>query len=97
MVKKAINESNNNRRKIFGVVTFAKDGNEYILLNQKIQSKLQEMPDIDIVFINSGKTILGEDKFANWVEYKSTAHYYAGKDNDQAAQNTAYANDILNT
>ena len=55
------------------------------------------MPDIDIVFINSGKTILGEDKFANWVEYKSTAHYYAGKDNDQAAQNTAYANDILNT
>lgn len=95
VAKKAINESINNRQKIYGVVTFAKDGNEHILLNQKIQSKLQEFPEADIVYIDCGKTLLGEDKFVDWVEYKSKAHFFSGKDKDQATQNTNYANDVL--
>lgn len=39
---------------------------------------------------------MGEDKFVDWVEYKAKAHFFSGKDKDQATQNTNYANDVLN-
>lgn len=96
IAKKAINEANNNQKKIYGVVTFAKDMDERILLKQKIKTKLQEFPDSDIVYIDCGKTILGKDKFADWVEHKATAYFFSGKDRDQANQNTDYASGVLN-
>lgn len=93
--KKTISDSCNNPDRIYGVVVIAKDSSEHLLLTQKIQSKLQEYPDVNVVYIDCGKTLLGEEKFASWVEYKATAFYYSGKDKDQSTQNTNYANDVL--
>ena len=95
--KKWINEAGKDQKHLYAVVTFAKDSQERILLSQKIKTKLNECPDTTVIFIDCSKTILGEEKFAEWVEYKAKADFHSGKDKDQSTQNTNYANDVLKT
>lgn len=93
--KKWINEAQQDQKHLYAVVTFAKDTSERILLHQKITTKLLDNPDTSVVFIDCSKTVLGEEKFDEWIEYKAKADFHSGKDKDQSTQNTNYANDVL--
>lgn len=65
------------------------------MLHRKITTKLLDNPDTSVVFIDCSKTVLGEEKFDEWIEYKAKADFHSGKDKDQSTQNTNYANDVL--
>lgn len=93
--KKWINEAQQDQKHLYAVVTFAKDTSECILLHRKITTKLLDNPDTSVVFIDCSKTVLGEEKFDEWIEYKAKADFHSGKDKDQSTQNTNYANDVL--
>ena len=93
--KKCMNEAERDGKHLYGVVTFAKDSSERLALSQKITTKLNENPDTPVIFIDCSKTLLGEEQFAEWVEFKAKADYHSGKDKDQSTQNSNYANDIL--
>lgn len=93
--KKWINEAQQDQKHLYAVVTFAKDTSERILLHRKITTKLLDNPDTSVVFIDCSKTVLGEEKFDEWIEYKAKADFHSGKDKDQSTQNTNYANDVL--
>lgn len=93
--KKCMNEAERDGKHLYGVVTFAKDSSERLALSQKITTKLNENPDTPVVFIDCSKTLLGEEQFAEWVEFKAKADYHSGKDKDQSTQNSNYANDVL--
>lgn len=95
--KRWINEAQKEQKYLYAVVTFAKDASERMILSQKITTKLSENPDTSVVFIDCSKTVLGEEKFDEWVEYKAKADFHSGKDKDQSTQNTNYANDVLKT
>ncbi|MDH6344119.1 hypothetical protein M2480_002561 [Parabacteroides sp. PFB2-12] len=95
--KRWINEAQKDQKHLYAVVTFAKDASERMILSQKIKTKLAENPDTSVVFIDCSKTVLGEEKFDEWVEYKAKADFHSGKDKDQSTQNTNYANDVLKT
>lgn len=94
--KKAIASASYNQHKLYCVVTFAKDNNEAAVINKKIKEILQKNPDTNVIFIDTSKTILGEDQFKEWVEQKATSSYYVGKDNSQCQQYSQYANTVLN-
>lgn len=93
--KKAIATARENQHKMYAVMTFSKDANETALLTKKIHEIMLSNPDSGVIFIDSSKTTLGEDKFAEWVENKATATYYTGKDGDQSKQYSQYANEVL--
>lgn len=93
--KRWINEAQKDQKHLYAVVTFAKDASERMILSQKIITKLSDNPDTSVVFIDCSKTVLGEEKFDEWVEYKAKADFHSGKDKDQSTQNTNYANDVL--
>lgn len=93
--KKCMNEAERDGKHLYGVVTFAKDSSERLALSQKITTKLNKNPDTPVIFIDCSKTLLGEEQFAEWVEFKAKADYHSGKDKDQSTQNSNYANDVL--
>lgn len=93
--KKCMNEAERDGKHLYGVVTFAKDSSGRLALSQKITTKLNENPDTPVIFIDCSKTLLGEEQFAEWVEFKAKADYHSGKDKDQSTQNSNYANDVL--
>lgn len=93
--KKCMNEAERDGKHLYGVVTFAKDSSERLALSQKITTKLNENPDTPVIFIDCSKTLLGEEQFAEWVEFKAKADYHSGKDKDQSTQNSNYTNDVL--
>lgn len=93
--KKCMNEAERDGKHLYGVVTFAKDSSERLALSQKITTKLNENPDTPVIFIDCSKTLLGEEQFAEGVEFKAKADYHSGKDKDQSTQNSNYANDVL--
>ena len=93
--KKCMNEAERDGKHLYGVVTLAKDSSEGLALSQKITTKLNENPDTPVIFIDCSKTLLGEEQFAEWVEFKAKADYHSGKDKDQSTQNSNYANDVL--
>lgn len=93
--KKCMNEAERDGKHLYGVVTFAKDSSERLALSQKKTTKLNENPDTPVIFIDCSKTLLGEEQFAEWVEFKAKADYHSGKDKDQSTQNSNYANDVL--
>lgn len=93
--KKCMNEAERDGKHLYGVVTFAKDSSERLALSQKITTKLNENPDTPVIFIDCSKTLLGEEQFAEWVEFKAKADYHSGKDKDQSTRNSNYANDVL--
>lgn len=93
--KKCMNDAERDGKHLYGVVTFAKDSSERLALSQKITTKLNENPDTPVIFIDCSKTLLGEEQFAEWVEFKAKADYHSGKDKDQSTQNSNYANDVL--
>ena len=95
--KKCMNEAERDGKHLYGVVTFAKDSSERLALSQKITTKLNENPDTPVIFIDCSKTLLGEEQFAEWVEFKAKADYHSGKDKDQSTQNSNYANDVRRT
>ena len=82
-------------KKIYVVATFAKDENEGIALSKKIKEKFIDDPDCPIVYVDCGKTPLGTDQFAEWVDNKATANYLQGKDNSQSTQYAQYATAVL--
>lgn len=95
--KKAIAfaQDQEHQHNIYALVAFAKDNNEAAVIKRKIQELMQKNPDNGVIFIDASKTLLGEDKFNEWVEDKATAAYYTGKDNSQSQQYTTYAKTIL--
>ena len=93
--KKCMNEAERDGKHLYGVVTFAKDSSERLALSQKITTKLNENLDTPVIFIDCSKTLLGEEQFAEWVEFKAKADYHSGKDKDQSTQNSNYADDVL--
>ncbi|MCC8153694.1 MAG: hypothetical protein LIP01_05435 [Tannerellaceae bacterium] len=58
---------------------------------------MAENPDSEAIFIDCGKTPLGEENFNKWVEFMATSSYYSGKDNNQAFTYNNYAKSILQT
>ena len=93
--KKAIATASVNSKKIFAIMTFAKDTNEVAVVNKKIHEILTKNPETGVIFIDASKTILGEDNFKEWVDHKATSSYYIGKDNSQSGQYEKYATSVL--
>lgn len=93
--KKLINSAANNNKKIFSVVTFAKDANEAAVINKKIQTLLNDNPGTSVIFVDTSKSVLGEEAFKSWVENKATAYYFAKSDHSQSQQYETYAGDVL--
>jgi hypothetical protein len=93
--KKAISNAMNNTGKLYAVMTFAKNNGEAAVINKKIHELLAECATTKVIFIDSSKTVLGDEQFKEWVEHKATSLYYIGKDKDQGAQYENYAKDVL--
>lgn len=93
--RNAIANALENKRKIYAVMAFAKDNNEAAIINRKIRDIISKNPDTSVVFIDTTKSMLGEDKFKEWVEQKARSVYYVGKDNNQSKQYETYANNVL--
>lgn len=95
--KKAISSAQDKEHQhyIYALVAFAKDNNEAAVIKKKIQELIQKNPGNGVIFIDASKTLLGEEKFSEWVEDKATAAYYTGKDNSQSQHYTDYAKAIL--
>lgn len=95
--KKASSLASANDKKLFVVVTFAKNTSESGSITKKIKDKFVEDPESPVVYIDCSKTPLGDDNFADWVENKATAFYLNGKDNSQSTQYAQYATKVLTT
>lgn len=95
IAKKASSFADSDDKRIYVVATFAKDSNESSAISKKIKERFVENPTCPVVFIDCGKTPLGTDAFAEWVENKATAYYLQGKDNGQSTQYAQYAMKVL--
>ena len=93
--KKAIAIAEENKTKLYAVVTMAKDDNEATVIIKKIQETLTIHPETNVIFIDASKSSLGQAQFKEWVEQKGTSSYYAGKDNSMSKQYESYAEEIL--
>lgn len=95
IARKYINEANDNNLYFYAVVCLSKTVSESIAMAKKITQIRSQYPDSEVVFIDCGKTPLGEEEFATWVDNMATSSYYTGKDNAQAMQYNSYAKQIL--
>lgn len=93
--KIAISKAANDQHKIYAIMVFAKDENEAAIINKKIREIISKNPGTNVVFIDASKSVLGEEKFKEWVTDKATSAYYVGKDNSQHKQYETYANTVL--
>ena len=95
IAKKCINNAADDNRHFYIVCCLSKTTSESISMSKKIAEMREKNPDSEVIFIDCGKTPLGEDKFEEWVTNMATSTYYTGKDNNQSTQYLRYANSIL--
>lgn len=93
--KKLISLASYGNTKIYTLVTFARDANEAAVINKKIRTLLIDNPETSVIFVDTSKSMLGEDAFKRWVENKATAYYFAKNDHSQSQQYETYASDVL--
>lgn len=74
---------------------FVKNASESISVTKRIAEMRKKYADSEVIFIDCGRTPLGDDKFEEWVTNMATSTYYAGKDNNQSTQYLRYATSIL--
>lgn len=91
VARKAINQAEDDNRHFYVVTTMTKDVPESTAIVKKIKTMMTTHPDSEIIYVDCGKTPLGSENFAKWVEFMATAAYYQGKDNNEAATYNGYA------
>ena len=94
-LNEARNRSENDNRHIYVVVTFAKDSTEGGVINKKVKAFYAANKDADVVVVDTSRTPLGKDELEKWVENKSIAKSFSGKDNVQAQTYSNYALGVL--
>lgn len=93
--KKIINTAADDNRHFYVVCCLSKNASESISITKKIAEMRKKYSDSDVIFIDCGRTLLGDDKFAEWVTNMATSNYYTSKDNNQSSQYFRYATNVL--
>lgn len=93
--KKYINAAIDDNRHFYVVCCLSKNVSESISITKKIAEIRKKHADSEVIFIDCGRTLLGDDKFAEWVTNMATSNYYTGKDNNQSTQYLRYATNVL--
>lgn len=93
--KKFINAATDDNRHFYVVCCLSKNVSESISITKKIAEMRKKYSDSEVIFIDSGRTLLGDDKFAEWVTNMATSNYYTSKDNNQSSQYFRYATNVL--
>lgn len=94
-LNEARNKAEEDHRHIYIVVAYARDSSEGALINKKIKNFFSEHKESNVVVVDTSRTSLGKEEIEKWVEHKSTAKYYTGKDNAQATTYSNYASGVL--
>lgn len=95
IAKKNINFAADDNRHFYIVCCLSKTTGESISMSKKIAEIRDKYADSEVIFVDCGRTPLGEDKFEEWVTNMATSSYYTGKDNNQSTQYLRYANSVL--
>lgn len=93
-IKSLRNREVNYTNKIIGIVCFAKDENESIVLGKKIRDALKD-GSYHMVFIDATTTTFGKDGYAQYRDDMAQSLYQQGKDNALATQYANNAKDVL--
>ena len=93
--KKYINAAIDDNRHFYVVCCLSKNVSESISITKKIAEIRKKHADSEVIFIDCGRTLLGDDKYAEWVTNMATSNYYTGKDNNQSTQYLRYATNVL--
>ena len=83
IVKKYKNSLNNDN-KLNVILTFAKNDNERMQIQQKIKNLKDSEQDQDFVIVDASNTIMGQELYDSYIDNMANAQYQTGKDNDQA-------------
>lgn len=93
-IKLLRNQEANYENKIIGIVCFAKDDNESVVLGKKIRDALRD-GSYHMVFIDATATPLGNDGYTRYRDDMAQSMYQHGKDNALSAQYANNAKDSL--
>lgn len=93
-IKQLRNQEEAHENKIVGVVCFAKDDNESVVIGKKIKAAISD-GSYNMVFIDATTTPFGRDGYSQYREDMAQSMYHRGKDNAQANQYEANAKDSL--
>lgn len=94
-LNEARNKSEQDGRRIYVVVTFAKDSSDGALVGKKFRTFYTAHPDTSVIIIDTSRTPLGREEFEKWVDHKATAKYFTGKNNTEATTYSKYALGVL--
>lgn len=87
-IKLLRNQETNYENNIIGIVCFAKDDNESVVIGKKIREALKD-GSYNMVFIDATSTPFGNDGYNQYRDEMAQSMYQRGKDNSLASQ---YAN-----
>lgn len=93
-IKLLRNQEENYENNIIGIVCFARDDNESVILGKKIRDALKD-GSYHMVFIDATTTPFGGDGYNQYRDDLAQAMYQQGKDNPLFAQYTNNAKDSL--
>jgi len=81
--------------KFRAVLSFARNDEEQNRIREFIHSAMKDKRYDDLVFIDASSSVLGGDRFEQWVEYAAQENYWRTKDSKLADENARKAMGIL--
>lgn len=93
-IKLLRNQEANYENKIIGIVCFAKDDKESVVLGKKIQEALKD-GSYHMIFIDATTTTFGNDGYNQYCDDMAQSMYQQGKDNTLSVQYSNNAKDAL--
>lgn len=92
-INKISNE--NETYKLNAVMSFARNDDEQNKIRSLIKSAIQDDRYEKIVFIDVSSTVMGGDRFGQWVDYAANEEYWRPKDGKLADEMSRKAKDVL--
>lgn len=92
-INKISNESTTFRLRI--ILTFARSDDEQYRIRESIRNAMRDDRYKDLVFIDASSTVLGSDRFEQWVEFAANEQYWRTKDGQLADEMSRKARTVL--
>ena len=93
-IKQLRNLESKYTNKILSVVAYAKDDNESVIIEKKIQDALKD-GSYNIVFVDASTTPLGKDAYEQYCENMAEAMYHQRENRELAKEFESNAKDVL--
>lgn len=81
--------------KLRAVLSFARNDNEQNKIRELIKGAMKDDRYEDLVFVDASSTVLGGERFEQWVEYAANEEYWRTKDGKLADEMSRKAKSIL--